>query len=117
MKKYLTLNNLSWLLTLISVFMLGSAGVTKLVGTSESISNFKFMNLSEYMFIIGLFEFVFAVGILLPKVSNYAIVGVTAIMGAAVAMHLSLMGGVGVLNPILVGILAWSGHCIRKYKS
>lgn len=117
MKKYLNLNTLSWLLTLISVFMLGSAAVTKLIGTSEAVSNFQFMNLSKYMLTVGLLEFIFAVGLLLPKVSNYAIVGVTAIMGAAVAMHLSLMGGVGVLNPIIVGVLAWSGHCIRKYKS
>jgi hypothetical protein len=116
MKKYLTLNNLSWLLTLISVFMLVSASVTKLVGTSEAVGNFQFMNLSRYMFTVGLFEFVLAIGLVFPKLSDYAIVGVTAIMGGAIALHLSMMGGAGVMNPILVGLLAWSGHCIRKYK-
>ena len=117
MKKIFALNNLSWLLTLISVFMLGSAAITKLIATPEAVGNFEYMHLSKYMFAVGLLEFALAVLLVFPKLSDYAIVGVSAVMGAAVAMHLSLMDGVGVLNPILVGLLAWSGHCIRKYKS
>jgi hypothetical protein len=115
MKKYLTLQNLGWLLIFISAFMLGSASIGKLISSAEAVGNFQFMKLSDYTLAIGLLEFFLAVGLIFPKLSDYAVVGITAVMSGAVAIHLSMMGGAGVLNPILVSLLAWSGHCLRKY--
>jgi len=37
-------------------------------------------------------------------------------MSAAVSIHLSSMGGAGVLIPIIIGVLAWSGHCLRTHQ-
>jgi hypothetical protein len=36
-------------------------------------------------------------------------------MSAAAVIHLSYMGGAGVLIPIVLGLLAWTGHCLRAY--
>jgi len=36
-------------------------------------------------------------------------------MSAAVGQHLSCLGGQGIVNPIVVGLLAWSAHCLRSY--
>jgi len=36
-------------------------------------------------------------------------------MSGAVAIHMSYMGGAGILLPILLGLGAWAGHCLRTY--
>jgi hypothetical protein len=115
MKKYLTTKNLGWLFTAIVAFMLGIAGVSKLIGTEEMVNNFSFMNLSTYLPLVGLAEIAAVVLLAIPKTSMYGAVLITALMSAAAVMHLSLMGGVGVATPIFIGLFAWFAHCNRTY--
>lgn len=116
MKKYLTLKNLGWLLTSMVVFLLGMSGVSKVFATEEMIKNFEFMNLTPYMALIGVMELSGIVLLVLPKTSIYGVTIISSIMSGAVALHLSLMGGVGLFTPILIGLLAWSGYCLRTHK-
>jgi len=115
MKKYITLKNLGWVLTAIVVFMLGMSGVTKIMGTQEMVGNFTFVNLLPYLSTVGIAELV-GVGLLvIPRTSGYGALILSSIMSAAAAIHLSYMGGQGVIIPIVLGLLAWSAHCLRKY--
>lgn len=115
MKKYLTLKNLGWLLTAIVVFMVGMSGISKLIPTDEMIKNFEFMKLTPYMGLIGFAELA-GVGLLCyPKTSIYGAVLTSCTMSGAIAIHLSLMGGVGAVIPFILGGLAWTAHCLRTY--
>lgn len=115
MKTYLTLKNLGWLLTAVLTIVLGMSGVSKLIGTEEMVKNFTYMNLSPYMTILGIVELLGVILLILPKTSKYGAVLLSSYLSGAVAMHLSVMGGVGVVTPIILGMLVWSAHCTRTY--
>jgi len=115
MKKYFNWKNIGWFFIIICSAMLINSGLTKVIGTQEMIAGFEFMKLSQYRVYVGIAEILAVVGLVFPKTSAYAAVVITAIMGGAATIHLSLMSGSGVLIPIFVGLLAWTGHCIRKY--
>ena len=115
MKKYLTFKNLGWVLTAIVVFMLGMSGVSKVMGTQEMVNNFTYVNLLPYLTIVGIAELVGVILLIIPRTSGYGALILSSIMSAAAAVHLSYMGGDKVIIPILLGILAWSAHCLRKY--
>jgi len=115
MKKYLTLKNLGWFLTGIVTIMLFMSGVSKIVATEEMVKNFTFMNLLPYMALIGVAEVIGVVLLVYPKTSVYGALVISTVMAGAATIHLSLMAGTGLLIPILLGLLAWSGHCLRTY--
>ena len=115
MKKYLTLKNLGWLLTAIVVFMLGMSGVSKVIGTEEMVNNFTYIKLLPYLTYVGIAELVGVVLLVIPRTSGYGALILSLIMSAAAAVHLSYMGGDKVIVPIVLGVLAWSAYCLRKY--
>jgi uncharacterized membrane protein YphA (DoxX/SURF4 family) len=115
MKKYLTLKNLGWLLTAIVVFMLGMSGVSKVIGTEEMVNNFTYIKLLPYLTSVGVAELVGVVLLVIPRTSGYGALILSSIMSAAAAVHLSYMGGDKVIVPIVLGVLAWSAYCLRKY--
>jgi len=115
MKKYLTLKNLGWLLTAIVVFMLGMSGVSKVIGTEEMVNNFTYIKLLPYLTYVGVAELVGVVLLVIPRTSSYGALILSLIMSAAAAVHLSYMGGDKVIVPIVLGVLAWSAYCLRKY--
>jgi putative oxidoreductase len=115
MKKYITLQNLGWVLTAVVTIMLGMSGVSKVIGTQEMVNNFTYINLLPYLTTIGVAELVGVILLIIPRTSGYGALILSSIMSAAAAVHLSYMGGDKVLIPILLGILAWSAHCLRKY--
>lgn len=115
MTKYLTLENLGWVILTIVSLMLGMGAVSKIVGTQEMVSNFEFMKLSDYRVLVGIGELV-GVGLLLfPRTSAFGAILISCFMSGAVMAHLSLMGGQGVFSPIMVGLLAWVGYSLREY--
>lgn len=115
MKKYLTLKNLGWLLISIVTLMIGMSGISKIIATEEMVQNFEYMKLTPYMALVGVLE-VIGVGLLVyPKTSVYGAILTSCIMSGAVALHLSLMGGTGMIVPMVLMGLAWGGHCLRKY--
>jgi hypothetical protein len=113
MSKYLTLKNLGWLFTSFVAFMLGMGGFSKIIGTEEMVGNFAYMQLSDYLMMVGLLE-VIGVGLLIyPKTSLYGSVLIGSIMTAAVCMHLSL-GFPGTMMPVLLGVAGFAGYQLRE---
>ena len=117
MKKYLTLKNLGWFLTVLVTFMLGMSGISKVMGTEEMIKNFTFMNLLPYLALLGLVELSGVVMLIMPKTSKYGAILLSSYLSGAVAIHLSMMGGAGVMTPFVLGLLVWTAHCLRTYSS
>ena len=117
MKKYLTLKNLGWLLTVLVTFMLGMSSVSKIIGTQEMIANFTFMNLLPYLALLGVVELAGVVMLVLPKTSKYGAVLLSSYLSGAAAIHLAMMGGAGVMTPIMLGLAVWTAHCLRSYST
>jgi hypothetical protein len=115
MKKYLTFKNLGWYLTGIVAFMLGLSGVSKIVGTEEMVKNFTFMNLLPYLALLGLVEVAGVVMLIIPKTAKYGTVLLSSYLSGAVAIHMAMMGGTGVLTPIILGLAVWSAYCLRTH--
>ena len=115
MKKYLTLHLLGGIANAIVVFLLVKAGLSMLFQTQEMVGNFTFLHLLPYMGLVGVLEIAGAAALSFEKTSIYGAILISAIMSGAVALHLSCMGGANVLFPIVVGVLAWTTHCIKKY--
>ena len=115
MKKYLTLKNLGWVLTVLVTFMLGMSGVSKIVGTEEMRTNFTFMNLLPYLALLGAVELAGVVMFVIPKTSKYGSVLLSSYLSGAVAIHMAMMGGTGVLVPIILGLAVWSAYCLRSH--
>lgn len=115
MKKYLTLKNLGWLVTAFVVFLLGMSSVSKLIGTEEMIGNFKFMNLLPYMGALGIVELIGVILFVIPKMSKYGSVLLSSYLSGAVAIHLAMMGGQGILVPFVLGLGVWSAYCLRNH--
>lgn len=115
MKKYLTLKNLGWLLTILVSVMLGSSAFSKLLGTKEMIDNFTFMNLLPYLDLLGMVELAGVIMFIVPKTSKYGTVLLSSYLSGAVAIHLAMMGGQGIFIPFLLGVVVWTAHCLRTY--
>ena len=115
MKKYLTLKNLGWVLTALVTFMLGMSGVSKIVGTEEMIKNFTFMNLLPYLALLGVVELAGVVMLVIPKTAKYGAVLLSSYLSGAVAIHLAMMGGAGVMVPFILGLAVWSAYCLRTH--
>jgi hypothetical protein len=115
MKKILTWQGLGWFLTGVLTFMLGTSGVSKVIGTDEMVKTFEFLKLMPYMKFIGLGELV-GLGLLIyPRTSIYGAVLLSSFMSGAVALHMSLMAGASVMVPVMLGVITWSAHCLRAY--
>ena len=115
MKKYLTLKNLGWLLTFLVAFMLGMSSISKIMSTEEMVKNFTFMNLLPYLALLGFVELAGVVMLIIPKTSKYGAVLLSSYLSGAVALHLAMMGGTGVMTPIILGLAVWTAHCLRSY--
>jgi len=114
MKKYLTLQNLGWLLTAVVVYLLGSQGLSKVIATQESVNNFTYLKLLPYLTWVGVAEVASVILLVIPRTSFWGALLVGSIMSAASVMHLSAMGGQGLLIPVLIGVLGWVSHFLRK---
>jgi hypothetical protein len=110
MKKYLTLKNLGRFFILLSSLMVIISGTQKVLGTEEMVNNFKFINLTSYLAIVGLMEIIGGILLFYHKTTVYGAVLITTIMSAASVIHLSYMGGSGVLTPVLIGVVSWVGY-------
>ena len=115
MKKYLTLKNLGWLLTAIVTFMLGMGGLSKIAGSEAMTTNFTAMNMLPYMALVGVMEVAGVIALCIPRTSIYGALTLSSVMSGAVAVHIAMFGGAGILVPIFLGAAAWTGHCLRTY--
>ena len=115
MKNYLTLKNLGWLLTVIVTFMLGMGGLSKIMGSEAMTTNFTAMNMLPYMALVGVMEVAGVIALCIPRTSVYGALVLSSVMSGAIAVHIAMFGGVGILIPVFLGAAAWAGHCLRTY--
>jgi hypothetical protein len=52
---------------------------------------------------------------LYPRTSVYGALLLSTIMAGAVTLHLSYFGGANIGIPVVLGAVAWTGHCLRTY--
>ena len=110
----LTTKNIGLGLNLFVFLVLGLGGINKIFGSPEMVNNFTFMNLLPYIEFIGIVEVISVILLLIPRTSLYGAVLVGSIMSAAVALHLSLMGGDNITGPLMLGSFAWIGYFLRN---
>jgi hypothetical protein len=116
MKNLFTLKTLGWVLSAFVAIMLGMGAIGKIAQSEEMVKNFTFFNMMPQMLFVGLVELSAVVLLMIPRTSMFGALGVSLTMAGAVAVHFALLGGVGIAVPIMLGTLAWSGHCLRTYQ-
>lgn len=114
MSNYLTLRNAGWLVTALVSFMLIFSGFNKVIGSEEMVRNFTSINLLPYLALVGIAELL-SVGLLIySRTTLYGSILITSIMSAAAVIHLSYMGGSGILMPIMIGVFSWVAYYLRN---
>lgn len=116
MKNLFTLKTLGWVLSTVVALMLGMGAISKITQSEEMVKNFTFFNIMPQMLFVGLVELAAVILLMIPRTSIFGALGISLTMAGAVALHLAFLGGVGVMVPIMIVILAWSGHCLRTYE-
>jgi hypothetical protein len=116
MKNLFTLKTLGWVISSLVAIMLGMSAIGKITYSEEMVKNFDFFRITPLMVYIGIFELLSTILFLIPRTSMFGSIALTTIMSGASAVHIVLLGGAGIFLPITIGLLAWSGHCLRTYK-
>lgn len=115
MQKFLNWKNAGWFLTACLTIMVGMSALGKITSSAQMVSTFEMLKLIPYMKWIGIGELI-GLGLLIyPRTSIYGAVLLSSFMSGAVALHMSLFGGANVVIPVILGIIAWSAHCLRTY--
>jgi uncharacterized membrane protein YphA (DoxX/SURF4 family) len=63
--------------------------------------------------LIGMFELAGAIGLLIPKTTRYAVLGLTVIMCGAIYTHLASHEGLQVLRPVIFLVILWTVWLLR----
>jgi hypothetical protein len=116
MKNLFTLKTLGWVFSGIVALMLGMGAISKITSSEEMVQNFTFFNMLPTMVAVGVVELLAVILLMVPRTSLFGALGVSTMMSGAVAVHFAMLGGTGIFMPILLGLLAWSGHCLRTYQ-
>ena len=115
MKKYFTLKNLGWLITGVVSLMLGMSGIGKIMQSQEMVGYFTNMNIMPYITFVGVFELIGVALLIIPRTSVYGALVLGTAMTGAVTLHFALFGGAMSLTPFLLGLGAWTAHCLRTH--
>jgi hypothetical protein len=114
MKKYLTLKNLGWALSIIASILILTSGAKKIIATEEMVNNFTYLKLLPYLTLVGVLEVAGAVLLLFNRTTIYGAALIGSLMSAAAAIHLSAIGS-GASVPVLIGVFAWVGYSLRTF--
>ena len=64
--------------------------------------------------LIGVLELTGAVGLLIPRTTRYAVLGLTVIMSGAAYTHLANHEGIQVLRPVIFLAVLWAIWWLRR---
>lgn len=87
-------------------------GLSKLSGSVESVQTFHEIGAGQWLrYVVGLLEVAGAIGLLIPRLSGLAALGLAGIMGGAVFFELTLIEPGSITTPlvflVLSALLAW----------
>ena len=105
---------LTWLgRALLALVFLG-AGASKLVGEPAMVTMFADVGAGQWLrYAVGTLEVLGAVGVLVPRTSPLAAVGLALLMVGATATNLTVLGAspwLPLLLLVLAGLVAWAGR-------
>ncbi len=107
-----------WLAIVLLALPMGAAGVGKLMGVSMLHQSFQLMGLPEWFgYFIGLCELSAAVGLLIPRLSAAAALGIVGIMLGAVGFHVAYTPLSAGVPALVLGLLAVAVVFARKQDS
>ena len=100
--------------SVLTALVLIRGAIDKIIGAEEMKANFSFMKLENIRVATGVGELLAAVLLVIPATSLYGAILISCFMSGAVALHLSLMGGVKTYVPLLVGAGAFLGYILTS---
>jgi uncharacterized membrane protein len=100
-----------WILRLFLTSQFAAAGTMKLAGNEQMVSMFSEIGVGQWLrYVIGALEIAGALGVLVPRLSGLAALGLTALMAGAVITNVFVIDvSAAVLLAMLVvaGLIAW----------
>lgn len=107
---------LSWLLLVLVAVMFAMAGIAKLGGRmNEMFSTWGYP--TWFATFIGAAELAGGVGLLIPKLTRWAVYGLTLIMLGGAYTHLANGEGAQVLRPLIFAVVMWTALWLRARSS
>ncbi len=104
---------IGWILVALLAAGYGLAALGKLTGAqTEMFSGWGYP--AWFAMLIGVLELAGALGLLIPKTTRYAILGLTGIMLGAGYTHLANGEGVQVLRPVIFLAVLWLVWWLRR---
>jgi len=95
-----------WVLSILLALLFIMAGLGKLTGAAaEMFAGWGYP--SWFMILIGVFEVAGALGLVIPRTSRYAVLGLTGIMLGAGYTHLANSEATAILRPLIFLAVLW----------
>lgn len=110
-----------WIIQIMVAGLFIMMGMGKLTGDPEVVANFTRWGMPDKMYlVIGFFEVLGAVGLLIPRLAGLAAVGLILIMGGAVFTHLTHhemgMAIVPLMVMVLLGVIVYLRNPLSIFK-
>ncbi|MGH3714074.1 MAG: DoxX family protein [Micromonosporaceae bacterium] len=96
-----------WVLQVLLAASFALGGINKVIGEAQTVAGFNQIGGGDWFRIaIGIIELAGAAGLLIPRLSGLAALGIVALMVGAVVLHIVIMHGELVYVPATVGVFA-----------
>jgi uncharacterized membrane protein YkgB len=115
MKNLFSSKNLSWYLISFCYIVLTYLGASKMALTDDNIEFFNTTNLLNFATLVGMTQFLIALGFLFQFLDKYIIVLSTLFLLSEVVLRLTFMDGQGIFIPSVMIVLTWVAVISRKH--
>ena len=107
-------NIISWVLVVLLALFFLLASLGKLTGAAVPMfANWGYP--AWFAMLIGVLELAGAIGLLIPKLARFAILGLTIVMLGAAYTHIANGEGLAFLRPTIFLIVLWAVWFLRGY--
>lgn len=115
MKTLFSPEKLSWYLISFCYVVLTYLAASKMALTDDNIDFFKSINLFEYSTLIGLTQFLIALGFLFKFLDKYIITISTLFLISEVILRILFMESQNIIIPSTMIVLTWIAFFLRKH--
>lgn len=114
MKTLFSSKNLSWYLISFCYAILTYLGASKMTLIDDNLEFFKLTNLLNYATLIGMAQFLIALGFLFQFIDKYIIILSTLFLVLEITLRVVNMNGQGIFIPSIMIVLTWIAVLLRK---